>query len=312
MLKVTKVSKKYGHRTALEGITFSANANQIIGLLGENGAGKTTLLSIIAGCLQADSGQVQINGHDLSKDTIAAKGCLGFFPETPPLYSELTISEYLRFVIELKRVVKSDRSKHLEDILNLTGLREVAARKIGNLSHGYKQRVGLAQAICADPDVLLLDEPTNGLDPGQMTEFCSLIQRLSKDKTILISSHMLSVIQPLCDRIIILHHGKIAIDQDLTLKPERSLFHVRIAADPLLLLPALRSLPSTVRVQPYSHHDPMITEADVETSQPDSFPAELSTLLSGMGVVLTELYAKSDSLQDIYMNTLLKKEEIVR
>ncbi|NLI20487.1 MAG: ABC transporter ATP-binding protein [Clostridiales bacterium] len=212
MIEVQGVSKRYGSVQALRDVTLRAPEGKVLGLLGQNGAGKTTLLNIITGYLAPTSGRVLINGRDPLLEPEPAKRELGYLPEHPPLYDEMTVEEYLRFVAALKQVKAGSIPGHVREIMGKTGLTEMRERLLGHLSKGYRQRAGFAQALCGDPDVLVLDEPTVGLDPKQITEIRALIQKLSAGKTILFSSHMLGEVRQLCDHVVILHRGAVRLD----------------------------------------------------------------------------------------------------
>jgi len=187
-----------------------------LGFLGPNGAGKTTTMNIITGYLSSTSGTVKVNGHDILEEPELAKKEIGYLPENPPLYTDMTVNEYLDFICDLKGVAKSKRKQMLERIISLVKISDVTDRLIGNLSKGYKQRVGIAQAMVGDPSILILDEPTVGLDPSQIIEIRKLIKSLSKSHSIIISSHILSEIQEIADRVVIINHGKIAAVDSLT------------------------------------------------------------------------------------------------
>ena len=207
MIEVSHLTKRYGSHLALDDLSFTIPEGQIYGLLGPNGAGKSTTMNILTGCLAATSGQVRIDGVDIFEDPMAAKKHLGYLPELPPLYMDRTPEEYLRFVARAKGV--GDVPGELERVMALTQITDVKDRLLRNLSKGYRQRVGIAQAILGDPDIIILDEPTVGLDPRQITEIRELIQKLGENKTVILSSHILSEVQAVCDSILILSRGKL-------------------------------------------------------------------------------------------------------
>ena len=207
MIEVSHLTKRYGSHLALDDLSFTIPEGQIYGLLGPNGAGKSTTMNILTGCLAATSGRVRIDGVDISEDPMAAKKHLGYLPELPPLYMDRTPEEYLRFVARAKGI--GEVRGELERVMALTQITDVKDRLIRNLSKGYRQRVGIAQAILGDPDIIILDEPTVGLDPRQITEIRELIQKLGENKTVILSSHILSEVQAVCDSILILSRGKL-------------------------------------------------------------------------------------------------------
>ena len=206
-IEVSHLTKRYGSHLALDDLSFTIPEGQIYGLLGPNGAGKSTTMNILTGCLAATSGRVRIDGVDIFEDPMAAKKHLGYLPELPPLYMDRTPEEYLRFVARAKGI--GEVRGELERVMALTQITDVKDRLIRNLSKGYRQRVGIAQAILGDPDIIILDEPTVGLDPRQITEIRELIQKLGENKTVILSSHILSEVQAVCDSILILSRGKL-------------------------------------------------------------------------------------------------------
>ena len=209
MIEVKNLVKKYGDHTAVDHLSFTVEKGQIYGFLGPNGAGKSTTMNIMTGYLGATDGEVLINGHDILKEPEAAKKSIGYLPELPPLYMDMTVMEYLKFSTELKKIKKEDREAEIEKALKLVKLADVQDRLIKNLSKGYKQRVGLAQAILGFPEIIILDEPTVGLDPKQIIEIRELIRELAKDHTVILSSHILAEIREVCDYIMIISKGKL-------------------------------------------------------------------------------------------------------
>ncbi len=211
MIEIIGVTKKFGNKTAVDNLTFTVADGEIMGFLGPNGAGKSTTMNILTGYLSATSGKAIINGIDVFEDPKGAKQNIGFLPEQPPLYQDMTVMEYLKFVYEL-RGATLPRKKHLDEICEMTGIGGVKNRVIKNLSKGYRQRVGIAEALVGDPKVLIFDEPTVGLDPNQIVEIRTLIKNLGKKHTVILSTHILSEVQAVCDRILIINKGKIVAD----------------------------------------------------------------------------------------------------
>ena len=211
MIEVTGLSKRYGTYLAVENVNFSINKGEVVGFLGPNGAGKSTIMNILTGYLSLTQGKVTIDGFDIAENPEEAKKRIGYLPELPPLYTDMKVREYLNFVYDLKKV-KFPKGPHIDEIMRLVRIDHVQNRLIKNLSKGYRQRVGFAQALIGNPDVLILDEPTVGLDPQQIIEIRNLITRLGKNHTIILSSHILSEIQAVCDRIIIINFGEIIAD----------------------------------------------------------------------------------------------------
>ena len=219
MIEIKGLTKSFGSHKVLNNITFRVEKGEVIGFLGANGAGKSTTMNIITGYLASDKGEVLIDGVDMTKNPVAAKRNIGYLPEKPPLYTNMTVSEYLNFVADLKGVKLSkktakgkvsERDAHINDVCERCGILEVKGRLIGNLSKGYCQRVGIAQALLGNPEILILDEPTVGLDPVQIIEIRNLIKELGKEHTVILSSHILSEVSAVCEKIIIINKGRIA------------------------------------------------------------------------------------------------------
>ena len=209
MIEINHLVKKYGSHVAVDDLSLTVEPGKIYGFLGPNGAGKSTTMNIITGYLAAISGEVKINGFDVLKQPEEAKKCVGYLPELPPLYMDMTVKEYLDFVAELKKIEKSLRAGYVKETMKITKTEEVSGRLIRNLSKGYRQRVGFAQAVLGYPEILILDEPTVGLDPKQIIEIRDLIKELGKKHTIILSSHILSEISAVCDHVFIISHGKL-------------------------------------------------------------------------------------------------------
>lgn len=210
MIEVSRLTKQYGNHLAVDDVSFTVADGQICGLLGPNGAGKSTIMNILTGYLSATSGQVTVAGHPLPEEADAAKACVGYLPEQPPLYPEMTVQEYLTFAAELKGVKKAERKEQVCRAARRTGLEAVLPRLIRSLSKGYKQRVGIAQALLGSPRLIILDEPTVGLDPAQVIEIRKLIRELGRAHTVILSSHILSEVQAVCQQILILSKGHLA------------------------------------------------------------------------------------------------------
>lgn len=210
-LQITNLTKRFGEQTALNDINLNIDKNEIIGLLGPNGAGKSTLMKSIVGALKIDEGQIIFHGKDITKAETESKKNIGFLPENNPLYNEMYVKEYLSFVAEIHKIPKS----RVEEVIELVGISPEKSKKIGQLSKGYKQRVGLAQAILHQPDLLILDEPTNGLDPNQIIEIRNVIKEIGREKTVILSTHIMQEVEALCSRVILIHQGNIVQDSPI-------------------------------------------------------------------------------------------------
>ncbi len=259
MIEVSELFKSYGPVEALRGVSFRIAEGEIVGLLGPNGAGKTTIIKILTGYLQPDTGQVQIGGLDVLTHTREVQAQLGYLPENAPLYPELSVQAYLRMIAELRQIPAQQQPLRLSEAIRATNLQDHLTRLIGQLSKGFRQRVGLAQAILHQPKLLILDEPTLGLDPTQIVEVRRLIRRLAKESTILFSTHILSEVEALCDRVIILMNGQIRADARLS----------DLAATPnavLVLMEAPKGVESALRRLP-------LVKGVLTTRTDDGFPA---------------------------------------
>ena len=210
-IKAQDITKVYGKEKALDGVSFSIETGEIVGFLGPNGAGKTTMMKIITGFIPQTSGEVTVNGLSVITNPLEVKKQIGYLPENNPLYDELYVREYLKYVAGLYKT--ANKRERMEEIIEMTGLHDEQKKKIGQLSKGYKQRVGLAQALIHDPEVLILDEPTSGLDPNQIVEIRNLISRVGKQKTVLLSTHIMQEVEAICDRVIIIKEGRIVADE---------------------------------------------------------------------------------------------------
>ena len=212
MIEINGLIKMYGNKAAVDGVSFTVNKGEVVGFLGPNGAGKSTTMNIVTGYLSSTAGEVKVGGIDVLEHPNEAKKLIGFLPEQPPLYVDMTVDEYLTFVYEVKGC-RLDKQKHIEEVRRLTKTDDVKDRVIKNLSKGYRQRVGIAQALIGDPPVIIFDEPTVGLDPKQIIEIRNLIRNLGKNHTVILSTHILSEVQSVCDRVIIINDGKIIADE---------------------------------------------------------------------------------------------------
>lgn len=303
MVSVQSVSKRYGKVQALKEVSFDVPKGQVLGLLGQNGAGKTSLLNLMAGYLPCSEGWITINGHDLLREPLQAKAEIGYLPEVPPLYPEMKVTEYLRFCCELKGVVKGEHVSHVDELIELCGLQSVRHRLAGLLSKGFRQRLGLAQALCGAPQLILLDEPTAGFDPSQAAEFRSAIKSLTNKHTIVFSSHILSEVQAICDRVLIIHEGRLVYDQmkNGVKKQETQRFRLRVKGEGETMLPAIRGLGSVLRIRQDARVNGGFFEASVEVRPEGHFQEELFHLLGGLNAPILMLVPLQDSMEDVFL-----------
>ena len=252
MIEVKHLTKQYGDKLAVNDISFTVEDGEILGLLGPNGAGKSTTMNMLTGYISSTSGQALINGIDILEDPIKAKAQIGYLPELPPLYLDMTVMGYLNFVYDLKKC-KLPRRSHLKDVCNLCRISDVSGRVIKHLSKGYRQRVGLAQALINNPPILILDEPTVGLDPKQIIEIRTLVKKLGKKHTVILSSHILSEVQEVCDRVVIINHGQIAANDTIDNLSKAvsgvNRLVVRISGPKNEVLQAIRTIDDVTKVQ---------------------------------------------------------------
>lgn len=305
MIEVKNLTKKYGSHLAVSDISFHIEKGNVYGFLGPNGAGKSTTMNIITGCLAATEGTVLIDGHDIFEEPDQAKRHIGYLPEIPPLYADMTPYEYLSFVVEAKGVKPNLRYPQVKEVIKVTGLEDHADRLIKNLSKGYKQRVGIAQAMLGDPDVIILDEPTVGLDPKQIIEIRELIKELGKIKTVILSSHILAEVASVCDHIIIISHGRIVandrIDKLVSGYSEASGYEMQISrteGDLSRILDAIDELTgSECKAEELDGGIRIV----VHTSNGEDLREAIFDLLISFGVKILELKRLATTLEDVFL-----------
>ncbi len=304
MIKAENITKRYGLRAAVSGISFEVGDGEIVGFLGPNGAGKSTTMNILTGYISPTSGTVEIDGHDILTDTVAAKQSIGYLPEQPPLYPEMTVREYLDFVYELKGCTLN-RKKHIEDVMNVTKVADVADRVIKNLSKGYKQRVGIAQAIVGDPKTIILDEPTIGLDPKQIVEIRNLIRILGRDHAVILSTHILSEVQAVCDRLIVVNKGQIVADErteDITSAVDGSRrIQAMICGPAKSVYSAIRAMEGVVRVDQIAGHDLDSTTYVIESAPGVDIRRDLFKMLAENDWPIVGLENKTMDLEHVFI-----------
>ena len=312
MVEITDVRKSYGNKHAVNGISFEVKEGEILGFLGPNGAGKSTTLNIITGYLSADSGSVKIDGTDILEAPLKAKKDIGFLPEIPPLYVEMTVLEYLNFVYDLKGC-KLPRKQHLKEICEVVKIWDVGNRLIKNLSKGYRQRVGIAQALIGNPKVLIFDEPTIGLDPRQIIEIRNLIKMLGREHTIILSTHILPEVQAVCDRIVVINKGEIVANEkteDLINAVDGSRKLVaKIVGPEDEVLKALRSLGGVKTAEVLGKRDTDSISYMIESQERVDIRKPLFALLSGRNWPLIGLEGMELSLEDIFMRLVGKEKD---
>lgn len=308
MIELSHVSKRYGAVEAVHDLSFSAPKGQIVGLLGQNGAGKTTTLNMLTGYFPPTSGKVLVDGMDMLQHPRPCKRAIGYLPEKPPLYDEMTVVGYLSFVCQLKEVERRSIPRHIDEIMQICGLTEVRYRLLGHLSKGYRQRVGVAQALCGDPPVLVLDEPTVGLDPRQVVEIRELMRELGKSHTVIFSSHLLPEIQQLCQRVVLLHKGRLIREADMTeLTDGGDTIRLRasIALREKQLLPALRGMSCVRRVKALPTMNVEISEVVIECDRNGGDRGDPQTqlfrLLCGLDAPIRMLVQQHDTLEDVFL-----------
>ena len=304
MIEVENLTKSYGSKLAVDNISFTANDGEILGFLGPNGAGKTTTMNIITGYLSATAGTARINGADILESPIEAKMNLGYLPEQPPLYLDMTVWEYLNFVYGLKKCKLPKRS-HLGEIMELTGIADVEKRVIRNLSKGYRQRVGLAQALVGNPSALILDEPTVGLDPKQIIEIRELIKRLGENHTVILSSHILSEIQAVCDRVVVIDHGRlIANDTADNLSRDLSADHkltVQIEGAAKEVAELLRQIPDVKGVRFVRAVDKTVSEFEVDPKSGKDVRREVFKRMAARSFPILMMRGSELTLEEIFL-----------
>ena len=304
MIEVSHLSKQYGSHPAIENLSFTVEDGQIYGLLGPNGAGKSAIMNILTSYLAPTSGEVKVAGYGLPEEAQQAKACVGYLPEQPPLYPEMTVQEYLMFAAELKGVKKVQRKEQVLKAARRTGLESVLPRLIRSLSKGYRQRVGIAQALLGSPKLIILDEPTVGLDPAQVIEIRKLIQELGRAHTVILSSHILSEVQAVCSRVLILSKGKLVAEGTPEELGEKlnpgSCLRATVLGDCKTVLEAVQAVPGICKVQVESEADGEVTFT-AESEDATDRRAAVSKALAKAGCTVLALAAENKSLEEIFL-----------
>ena len=301
MIKVENLTKTYGNIVAIDNISFEVGKGEILGFLGPNGAGKTTTMRMITGYMPANEGTVEVSGFDIMDDPVKAKNEIGYLPENPPLYDDMKVADFLDFVAGLKGV-EQDKSEKIANAMKRCGISDVRGRLIGNLSKGYRQRIGIAQAILNDPSVLILDEPTIGLDPKQIIEIRELIKQLGADRTVILSTHILPEVMMTCSKVVIINKGKIALETSL-LELNKKLdgdneINIKVANSSAEVKTKLAALSSVQNVQ-----DLGSGEFIVKTTASGNSDEVVKTIIDN-GWGLKELRPRSNTLEDVFLNVI--------
>lgn len=315
MIKVENLTKRYGSHCAVDNISFQVGKGVILGFLGPNGAGKSTTMNILTGYLSATDGTVTINGHDILENPNAAKASIGYLPEIPPLYPDMTVKEYLNFMYDLKKCALP-RQRHLAEICKVMKIEHVYNRLIKNLSKGYKQRVGLAQALIGNPPVLILDEPTVGLDPNQIIEIRHLIKTLGKNHTVILSSHILPEIEAVCDRIVIINNGKIVADDSaenlsMNLSNDRRLM-VSIEGPEKEVAQLIKNIGGVEEVTVISNKATGVSDYAILTADGADIRRDLFERLAQRRWILLSSKSMALTLEDIFINLTVRGNGGVR
>ena len=312
MIKVEHLTKSYGLHNALSDVSFSIAEGEVVGFLGPNGAGKSTTMNILTGCLSSNDGTVTVGGVDILKNPAEAKQRIGYLPEQPPLYPDMTVDEYLGFVYDLKRCTLP-REEHIAEICSVVRIADVRPRLIRNLSKGYRQRVGIAQALIGNPPVLIFDEPTVGLDPKQIIEVRNLLRTLGKKHTVILSTHILPEVQAICDRLLIINEGRIVADkstEELTrvIRDSRR-WRLKVAGPQKEVLGLLRGLPGVLRAEAQADRDSDASSFSFESAAGTDVRGPLFFALAERGWPVYGLEAVSTDLEDVFLQLVEHGDE---
>ena len=305
MIEISNLVKKYGDHMAVDYLSLTVEPGKIYGLLGPNGAGKSTTMNIVTGYIGADGGTVKINGYDIFAQPEEAKKCIGYLPEIPPLYVDMTVYEYLKFVAELKKLDRKKRKEMIEDAMDMTGITEVKNRLIKNLSKGFRQRVGFAQALLGYPEIIILDEPTVGLDPKQIIEIRELIKKLGENHTVILSSHILSEISAVCDHVFIISKGKLvasdATENLISLMSKNQEINLVIKSDEIDARGMLEKIVNVDKVTFEQTEEEGTVKVLVVAKANCDIREEIFELASAMHMPILEMHSVVKSLEDVFL-----------
>lgn len=304
MIEVKNLTKRYGDLKAVDDISFSVDSGEVLGFLGPNGAGKSTTMNIITGYISSTSGTVTVDGSEILEEPKKTKAKIGYLPEIPPLYPDMTVRKYLEFMFDLKKV-KLPKKEHVDEVMRLVGLSDMGGRIIKNLSKGYRQRVGFAQALIGNPPVLILDEPTVGLDPKQIIEFRKLIRSLGKKHTVIFSSHVLSEVSATCDRVIVISNGKIVADgktdelsQSLSGKKKLLL---TVASESSAVVDELKKIPGVTKVEKVRSFAGGLVKYSVSYSKDEDIRKEVFSAMVRLDAPIMEMQSGDETLEDMFL-----------
>ena len=304
MIEVKNLTKRYGDLKAVDDISFSVDSGEVLGFLGPNGAGKSTTMNIITGYISSTLGTVTVDGSEILEEPKKTKAKIGYLPEIPPLYPDMTVRKYLEFMFDLKKV-KLPKKEHVDEVMRLVGLSDMGGRIIKNLSKGYRQRVGFAQALIGNPPVLILDEPTVGLDPKQIIEFRKLIRSLGKKHTVIFSSHVLSEVSATCDRVIVISNGKIVADgktdelsQSLSGKKKLLL---TVASESSAVVDELKKIPGVTKVEKIRNFAGGLVKYSVSYSKDEDIRKDVFSAMVRLDAPIMEMQSGDETLEDMFL-----------
>ena len=304
MIEVKNLTKRYGDLKAVDDISFSVDSGEVLGFLGPNGAGKSTTMNIITGYISSTSGTVTVDGSEILEEPKKTKAKIGYLPEIPPLYPDMTVRKYLEFMFDLKKV-KLPKKEHVDEVMRLVGLSDMGGRIIKNLSKGYRQRVGFAQALIGNPPVLILDEPTVGLDPKQIIEFRKLIRSLGKKHTVIFSSHVLSEVSATCDRVIVISNGKIVADGKTdelsqSLSGKKKLM-ITVASESSAVVDELKKIPGVTKVEKVRSFAGGLVKYSVSYSKDEDIRRDVFSAMVRLDAPIMEMQSGDETLEDMFL-----------
>lgn len=305
MIEVTNLVKRYGDHTAVDHLSFQIEKGKIYGFLGPNGAGKSTTMNMITGYIASTEGKVVIDGHDILEEPEEAKKCIGYLPEQPPLYFDMTVLEYMKFAADLKKIPRKERESMIEEVMDMVKITDMKNRLIKNLSKGYRQRVGLAQAILGYPEVIILDEPTVGLDPKQIIEIRSLIKELKKKHTVILSSHILSEVSAVCDYVLIISHGRLVAsdtpDNLSRLAEGSNTLNMLVKGEKELIENGLKEIDKVKETELGFNEEEGVWNVSVSTEEQEDIREEVFLKMAELRCPILEMKSKKVSLEEIFL-----------